>query len=221
MQIILRKSDNSGAVLNFYSHSGNNGYQIKAQSNTWVGAGTTGGSGLTQAFGLSSSGDIDLQIRVNADTGQWTTHAKSSSSDTWKDMELSGTGLTDIASIQIGVKTPILDDAGTAEDTTDDTLYDWGDETLNGNAPEAYVDANGDGQFNAGTNGSSTDTPSNGNSFVATGSATWPWQHMAVTPVESELPADSSISISTDATNSSVSWTGTAHHYGHQQWSCP
>jgi hypothetical protein len=209
MQIILRKSDNSGAVLNFYSHNGNNGYQIKAQSNTWAGAGTTGGTGLTQAYGLSSSGDIDLQIRVNADTGQWTTHAKSSSSDTWKDMELSGTGLTNIASIQIGVKTPILDDAGTSEDTSDDTLYDWGDDTLSGNAPEAYVDANGDGQFNAGTNGSLTDTPSNGNSFVATGFAPWPWQHMAVTPVESELPADSSISISADATNSSVTWEGT------------
>ena len=29
MQIILRKSDNSGAVLNFYSHSGNNGYKSR------------------------------------------------------------------------------------------------------------------------------------------------------------------------------------------------
>ena len=91
MQIILRKSDNSGAVLNFYSHNGDNGYQIKAQSNTWAGAGTTGGTGLTQAYGSSSSGDIDLQIRAHR-YRQWTTHAKSSSSDTWKDMELSGTG---------------------------------------------------------------------------------------------------------------------------------
>ena len=41
MQIILRKADNSGAVLNFFSHLGDNGYQIKAQSNTWAGGGTT------------------------------------------------------------------------------------------------------------------------------------------------------------------------------------
>ena len=210
MQIILRKSDNSGAVLNFYSHSGNNGYQIKAQSNTWVGAGTTGGSGLSQAFGLSSSGDIDLQIRVNADTGQWTTHAKSSSSDTWKDMELSGTGLTNIASIQIGVKTPILDDSGTAEDTSDDTLYDWGDETLSGNAPEAYVDANGDGQFNAGTNGNATDTADQSTDFESTDNSSWPYAYTAATPSSAgTLPEDASISISTDGSNANVLWEGT------------
>ena len=75
-----------------------------------------------QAFGLSSEGSIDLQIRVNLDTGQWTTHAKSTSSNTWKDMELSGSGLTEIASIQLGVKTP-TNDNGTPEDASDDSLY--------------------------------------------------------------------------------------------------
>ena len=64
-------------------------------------------------------------------------------------MELNGEGLTDIASIQIGVKTPVNDN-GTSEDTSDDTLYVWGDDTLNGNASEEYVDANDDGIFNAG-----------------------------------------------------------------------
>ena len=173
-------------------------------------AGTTGGTGLTQAYGLSSSGDIDLQIRVNTDTGQWTTHAKSSSSDTWKDMELSGTGLTNIASIQIGVKTPILDNAGTEGDTSDDTLYDWGDETLQGNAPEEYVDANGDGQFNAGTNGNATDTVNGSPDFESTGNISWPYAFTAATPSSGgALPEDASISISLDGSNASVVWEGT------------
>ncbi|MDG1701912.1 MAG: hypothetical protein P8I61_03240 [Opitutae bacterium] len=206
MQIILRKSDNSGAALNFYSHVGNTGYQIKAQSNTWAGAGTTSGSGFQQAFGLSSEGKIDLQIRVNADTGQWTTHAKSTSSDIWKDMELSGTGLTDIASIQIGVKTPINDN-GTAEDTTDDTLYFWGDETLDGSSPEEYVDANEDGMFNAGV---ASQSASSSNLFSDSGDVTYPYAYAVAEPVIVELPQDASMSAGVGSNGSTMefTWTG-------------
>ena len=44
------------------------------------------------------------------------------------------------------------------EDATDDSLYVWGDETLDGNAPEEYVDANDDGMFNAGVASQSSST---------------------------------------------------------------
>ncbi|MFL2825688.1 MAG: hypothetical protein ACJZ8T_01300 [Coraliomargaritaceae bacterium] len=196
MQIILRKSDNSGAVLNFYSHLGNEGYQIKAQSNTWVGAGTTSSSGFTQAFGLSSDGAIDLQIRVNLDTGQWTTHAKSTSSSTWKDMELNGEGLTDIASIQIGVKTPKNDN--------DNTLYVWGDDTLNGNAPEDYVDANDDGIFNAGV---ASQSASSSELFSDSGDSSYPYAYTVVEPVVVELPQDASMSVSKSSNGNSMQFT--------------
>ena len=207
MQIILRKGDNSGAALNFYSHVGNAGYQIKAQSNTWAGAGTTGGSGFQQAFGISNEGAVDLQIRVNLDTGQWTTHAKSTSSSTWKDMELSGTGLTEIASIQIGVKTPVNDN-GTTEDTTDDTLYVWGDETLDGNAPEVYEDANEDGMFNAGVSSQSASTS---NLFTDSGDQTYPYAFSVAEPVVVELPQDASMgaSMSSDGNGVEFTWSGT------------
>lgn len=196
MQIILRKSDNSGAVLNFYSHLGNEGYQIKAQSNTWVGAGTTSSSGFTQAFGLSSDGAIDLQIRVNLDTGQWTTHAKSTSSSTWKDMELNGEGLTDIASIQIGVKTPKNDN--------DNTLYVWGDDTLNGNAPEDYVDANDDGIFNAGV---ASQSASSSELFSDSGDSSYPYAYTVVEPAVVELPQDASMSVSKSSNGNSMQFT--------------
>ena len=200
MQFILRKSDNSGAVLNFYSHLGDNGYQIKAQSNTWVGSGTTSSSGFTQAFGLSSDGAIDLQIRVNLDTGQWTTHAKSTSSSTWKDMELSGEGLTDIASIQIGVKTP--------SDASDNTLYVWGDETLNGNSPEEFVDANDDGIFNAGVSSQSTSTSE---LFSDSGDISYPYAYSVAEAVLAELPQDASMAVSksSDGNSMQFTWTGT------------
>ena len=203
MQIILRKSDNSGAVLNFYSHLGNGGYQIKAQSNTWVGAGTTSGSPLSQAFGLSSDGAIDLQIRVNLDTGQWTTHAKSTSSSTWKDMELNGEGLTNIASIQIGVKTPVNDN-GTPDDASDDTLYVWGDDTLNGNAPEDYVDANDDGIFNAGV---ASQSASSSELFSDSGDSSYPYAYTVVEPVVVELPQDASMSVSKSSNGNSMQFT--------------
>ena len=207
MQIILRKSDNSGAVLNFFSHLGDNGYQIKAQSNTWAGGGTTGGSGLLQAFGLSADGKIDLQIRVNVDTGQWTTHAKSTSSNTWKDMELSGTGLTEIASIQIGIKTP-TNDNGTPEDTSDDSLYVWGDETLDGNAPEEYVDANEDGIFNAGVASQSSSTS---DLFSDSGDTSYPYAYTMAEPVIIELPQDASMSAARSSNGNGVqfTWSGT------------
>ena len=203
MQVILRKRDNSGAVLNFYSHLGENGYQIKAQSNTWIGAGTTSSSGFTQAFGLSSSGAIDLQIRVNLDTGQWTTRAKSTSSSTWKDMELNGEGLTDIASIQIGVKTPVNDN-GTSEDTSDDTLYLWGDDTLNGNAPEDFVDANDNGNFDAGVLSQST---SNSDLFSDSGDSSYPYAYTVVEPVIAELPQDASLAVSKTSNGNSIQFT--------------
>ena len=208
MQIILRKSDNSGAVLNFYSHIGNGDiYQIKAQSNTWVGGGTTSSSGFTQAFGLSSDGAIDLQIRVNVDTGQWTTHAKSTSSSTWKDMELSGTGLTDIASIQIGVKTPVNDN-GTPDDASDDTLYVWGDGSLDGSAPEAYIDANEDGMFNAGV---ASQSASNSELFSDSGDTSYPYAYTVVEPVIAELPQDASMAVSKSSNGNSLefTWAGT------------
>lgn len=209
MQIILRKADNSGAVLNFFSHigSGDTGYQLKAQSNTWAGGGTTSGGGLKQAFGLSSTGAIDLQIRVNTDTGQWTTHAKSTSSDTWKDMELSGAGLTDIASIQIGVKTP-LNDNGTPEDASDDSFYVWGDETLDGNAPEEYVDANDDGMFNPGV---SNQSPSSSNLFSDSGDSSYPYAYTVAEPVIVALPQDASMSTGVSSNGSQIefTWAGT------------
>lgn len=113
LQIIAIKEDGSGAVVNLYSHVNNSGaYQVKAQSNLWAGTnGSTGAeevnaSTLKQAFGLPANGNIDLQILVNASTGQWSTRAKSASSSDWKNMELGGTGFTDIKSIQINAKTP-------------------------------------------------------------------------------------------------------------------
>jgi hypothetical protein len=208
MQIILRKSDNSGAVLNFYSHIGNGDiYQIKAQSNTWEGGGTTSSSGFTQAFGLSSDGAIDLQIRVNVDTGQWTTHAKSTSSSTWKDMELSGTGLTDIASIQIGVKTPVNDN-GTPDDASDDTLYVWGDGSLDGSAPEDYIDANEDGMFNAGV---ASQSASSSELFSDSGDTSYPYAYTVVEPVIAELPQDASMGVSKSSNGNSLefTWAGT------------
>ena len=207
MQIILRKSDDSGAVLNFYSHVGNNGYQIKAQSNTW-GNGTASSSGFTQAFGLSSEGAIDLQIRVNLDTGQWTTRAKSTSSSTWKDMELNGTGLTDMASIQLRVMTPILNDNGTPDDSSDDLLYVWGDSSLDGNAPEEYVDANNDGDYNAGI---TTQSTSSSELFTDSGDTDYPYAYTVVEPVVAELPQDASMAVSKSSNGNSLefTWSGT------------
>ena len=113
LQILAMKEDGSGVVVNLYSHVNNSGaYQVKAQSNLWAGPnGTTSAeeindSTLKQAFGLSADGNIDIQILVNATTGQWSTRAKSASSSDWKNMELGGTGFTDIKSIQINTKTP-------------------------------------------------------------------------------------------------------------------
>lgn len=108
LQIIAKKEDGSGAVVNLYSHVNNAGaYQVKTQSNSWAGENsTTESTGLKQAFGLPSNGNIDIQILVNATTGQWTTRAKSASSSTWKNMEQEGTGFMDIKSIQINAKTP-------------------------------------------------------------------------------------------------------------------
>ena len=165
------------------------------------------GSGLLQAFGLSSDGKIDLQIRVNVDTGQWTTHAKSTSSNTWKDMELSGSGLTEIASIQLAVKTP-TNDNDTPEDTTDDSLYIWGDETLDGNAPEEYVDANDDGMFNAGVASQSSSTSE---LFTDSGDSSYPYAYTMAEPVVIELPQDASMNagVSTNGTDIEFTWSGT------------
>lgn len=135
VQILAMKEDGSGAILNLYSHiSGSTGgYQVKAQSNAWAGSASSvsaeavNGSTLKQAFGLPANGNIDLQILVNATTGQWSTRAKSAASSEWKNMELGGTGFTDIKSLQINAKTPnntagtglatwgVPDDASTTE----------------------------------------------------------------------------------------------------------
>ena len=144
LQVIAMKEDGSGAVVNLYSHVNNSGgYQVKAQSNIWAGQNSSTGaeevnsSTLKQAFGLPSSGNIDLQILVNATTGQWTTRAKSASSSDWKNMELGGTGFTDIKSIQINTKTPSnsegtglaiwgnLDDESTTEVDETTTIGDY------------------------------------------------------------------------------------------------
>jgi hypothetical protein len=125
-QMIAKKADGSGAVLNLYSHiSGSTGgYQVKAQSNIWAGTASsvTAGDGLKQAFGLPATGEIDLQLVVNVSTGQWSARAKATSSSTWKPLEIAGEGLTDIKQITLNAKTP-QNSAGTG-------LALWGDSSL-------------------------------------------------------------------------------------------
>ena len=141
LQVLVKKADGAGAVLNLFSHPSGastatpGAYTVKAQSNVWSGGTNTvsgvtddNGSALKQAFGLPASGAIDLQVLVNTTTGDWTARAKASSSDTWKDLEAGGTGLTDIKQITINPKTPA--DAGTASG-----LADWGDSTFQYVAP--------------------------------------------------------------------------------------
>ena len=122
-------------------------------------------------------------------------------------MELSGSGLTDIASLQIGVKTP-TNDNGTPDDTTDDSLYVWGDETLDGNAPEEYVDANEDGMFNAGV---ATGSSSTSELFTDSGDSSYPYAYTMAEPVIVELPSDASMTASTSSDGNGVqfTWSGT------------
>ena len=220
MQILLAKGNGSGAILNLYSFVNDSGdYQIKAVSNIWEGSASTdiptgignpsssnsGTPPYAQTFGLLGDGKVDLQIRVNVDTGQWTAFAKRTSSDVWKNLETGGEGMTDIASIRLAVKTPIKDAGSDSSSTLDDVLYDWGDDTLIGSAPESYVDANGDGQYNTGTTGALSDNVTNSPDFTLESGS---YAYAATVPTSASLPQNASISISAVGNNANIVWTG-------------
>lgn len=87
------------------------------------------------AYQIPSAATLDMQIIVDTRSGEWTSRVKNSNvgdtstdpntgeeTSNWRDLETAGTGLTDISSIQLNAKTPLLSD-GT-------TLAVWGDDTL-------------------------------------------------------------------------------------------
>ena len=91
---------------------------------------------MKTAYQIPGAATLDMQIIVDTRTGEWTSRVKNSNvgdtttdSDTgevtsnWRDLETSGTGLTDISSIQLNARTPYLND-GT-------TLAVWGNDSLN------------------------------------------------------------------------------------------